>query len=382
MTGVQTCALPILPWAAAGGAVASPKALEEACAAAGIAAPVSTADDAPELEAWLAEHAGKPAAAWVGAMQEWRRANRALRVLETMLARVKADGRVEAHLKYFGASTGRWSGGHGLNFQNLNSDTTLVDMRGCLVAPAGKRLAVIDLAQIEARVLLWMVGDSKTLALVRQGMSVYEAHARATMGWTGGPLKQENPKLYKLAKARVLGLGYGCGKDKFVRVAKVMAGLDVSPEEAAQVVDDYRRANPGIPQFWRTLQGALEAHDGGTFSLELPSGRDILYRRCNAEAGTAEQIKDERPGKVYGGLLCENAVQAVARDLFADRLLALVGAGFKPVLLVHDEYVLEVDAATAEQDLQTAIHIITTPPHWAAGLPVECEGQLMERYAK
>ena len=72
----------------------------------------------------------------------------------------------------------------------------------------------------------------------------------------------------------------------------------------------------------------------------------------------------------------------MARDLFADRLLALVGAGFKPVLLVHDEYVLEVDAATAEQDLQTAIHIITTPPHWAAGLPVECEGQLMERYAK
>jgi len=40
-------------------------------------------------------------------------------------------------------------------------------------------------------------------------MSPYEAHARATMNWTGGDLKKENKAMYALSKARILSLGYG-----------------------------------------------------------------------------------------------------------------------------------------------------------------------------
>lgn len=381
LCGLVASAAAQVPWGQSG-VVASPKALADACTMAGVPPPPSTAEDDPELDAWLHDHSGKDVAGYVRAMQTWRKANRAQKVLETMLARVMGTGRIEAHLKYFGAFTGRWSGGNGLNFQNLNSDTSLVDLRGCLIPAPGHTFAVIDLAQIEARVLLWLAGDSKTLDMIRQGVSVYEAHARRTMGWDGGKLKVEDPRLYRLAKARVLGLGFGCGRNKFKLVAKAMAGLDLTDETAAQTVDDYRESNPGIVKLWADYEAAFKHHHGATFHLDLPSGRYLTYRKVDAHNGVAEQIKNDPPSNIYGGLLVENLVQATARDLFADRLLALVDAGYKPVMLVHDEYVLEVDEATAGQDLKRAMDIIQSPPRWADSLPVECEGSLMDRYAK
>ena len=88
-------------------------------------------------------------------------------------------------LKYFGASTGRWSGGGGLNMQNYNRKPAEgVDLRRCIVAPPGFRLAVVDYSQIESRVLLFLAGDVVTLDLFRANpeADAYEIHARATMG--------------------------------------------------------------------------------------------------------------------------------------------------------------------------------------------------------
>jgi hypothetical protein len=40
---------------------------------------------------------------------------------------------------------------------------------------------------------------------IAAGESIYEVHARKTMGWKGGNLKKENPKKQFFAKQRVLG---------------------------------------------------------------------------------------------------------------------------------------------------------------------------------
>lgn len=375
-------ALAGIPWAASSPPT-SPKQLAAACGLEGIRPPSSTDEDSPAYMSWAAEHGDTTAGGWVRSMQAYRRANRAALVLEAMFARLKPDGRMEAHLAYWGASTGRWSGGgNGLNLQNLNSDSDICDLRGCIAAPPDNALLVLDLAQIEARVLLWLAHDEKTLDLVRQGVSVYEAHARATMGWAGGTLKTENPATYKLAKARVLGLGYGCGAGRFAHVAKIMADLDITEKQAAETVDAYRATNPGITALWGKLGREFQECDGGTYALRLPSGRSLIYRNVNALEGTAEQIKGEKPAKIYGALIVENLVQALARDLFADRLLALAQAGFRPVLLVHDEYVIESPATGKETALADAIRIIEQPPSWAVGLPIGVEGKILGRYAK
>jgi hypothetical protein len=55
--------------------------------------------------------------------------------------------------------------------------------------------------------LAYLAGDTKFIQKIREGFGPYEAAARATMGWTGGALKKENPQMYLLSKARCVAEG-------------------------------------------------------------------------------------------------------------------------------------------------------------------------------
>lgn len=188
----------------------SPIQLRNACMKAGIPAPESTAKNDEGFIKWAATYAEK--APFVGAVAKYRSTNRTLAVLEAMQSRY-VDGRLRYGLKYFGANhTGRWSGDSGWNAQNQPRDEVDgVDVRGLLMADPDHHLVIADYAQIEARVLLWLAGDEDQLQLIREGMCVYEAHARKTMGYTDArSLKQaakDDPAFFKLrqySKARCL----------------------------------------------------------------------------------------------------------------------------------------------------------------------------------
>lgn len=161
----------------------------------------------------------------------------------------------------FTGNTGRWAGDAGWNLQNQPKSPLFVlpdgtfelrpdrmkeldyqfetgtlteaqalDVRGLITARPGFKLVMSDLAQIEPRVLNWMAGNQPLLQLVAAGMSIYEAFARTAMGWTGGELKKEDKKLYQLCKVMVLGLGYGCGWNKFITIA-AQYGIDLTEED-------------------------------------------------------------------------------------------------------------------------------------------------------
>lgn len=65
-------------------------------------------------------------------------------------------------------------------------------------------------------------------------------------------------------------------------------------------------------------------------------GESILYR--GTEQGSRKWGKLE----TYGGKLVENIVQAVARDCLAAAMLRLTEAGYKIIMHIHDEVVMEV----------------------------------------
>ncbi len=402
----------------------SKKALALECRKRGIPVPTSLDKNNKDFIAWNEKYGDQMPAAAV--MQDVQRINKHAKTLLAILDRCMDNDRINYSTKYFGATaTGRFSGDGGFNVQNLPRQTKYgLNLRSCIRAGKGKTLIVADLAQIEARVTPWLVGDTGTIDLINQGISPYEAHARLTMGWDGGSLKEKDPELYMLAKVRVLQLGYGSGWAKFADTVKLygqqsILDRDYSIEDQARFkkfagtyqpgkaclypelsaydrrqwinafiqVDDFRQKNPKIVDTWKKHDVAFKkvANDGGDYSITIPSGREIKYFRCRHESdGTtaATEKGSVRRSYYYGAQLFQNAVQATARDLFALILVRLHQAGFKVIMHVHDEVVIEHDEKYAKAALADALTIMAIRPEWALDLPIEAEGIVTKEYTK
>ena len=375
----------------------SPKKIRMQCRLEGIPSPSSFAEDSEECQEW--EEAYGDEYAFVRVLRDWRKAHSLHGKLERIKSRLRVDPthpRTEADnfpytIKYFGAHTGRFSGDGGFNMQNIYSkEREGYNVRHMFIARPGKKLLIVDYAQIEARILLWFANDLKALELIRNGQSVYEVHARTTMGYElDEDLKTFDPLLYKLAKARVLGLGYGCGAKTFQKVALNMAGLDLSPEECLETVQGYRAANRPITSFWSRLDGLLRGALNSKerkLSLGLPSGREMNYYNVAALDGKITVQPGLRANRVgtWGGKLTENVVQATGRDILADGWLNIAKTFTDPEELrllfhVHDEFVFEVNP---DIDVSRVESVLTQPPSWALTLPLDVESELVDHYLK
>lgn len=366
----------------------SPKQIAKYCSDYGIPKPKTTNAKDPKFEKWFEDYGDK--APFVKAVQLFRRLNKLLKTVQTIIKRTDEHGRMEYGLFYFGAHTGRWSGSGGLNMQNIHRDAikvgrTTVDIRSLIIPAPGKKFAVVDFAQIECRVIFYLANDEAFLQECEK-KSPYQAHAELTMGWKGGLLKKEDPDLYQLAKARLLGLGFGCGAAKFVDVARILAGLKITLAEAEQCVRDYRESNPKITRLWSQLNDSYKRSLHDTYEVELPSSRCLTYYGVVREEGKrfgyeykSSTSMNGNKYKFYGGKLAENLVQACARDVLRDCILRVEDSGFKVVMHVHDEIVVEVDDSS---ELATIEKLMKVVPEWLPGLPLDCEGAVMERYTK
>lgn len=404
--------------------VYSKKAMAIECRKAGVEPPKSLAQGSEDLANWIKEHGDK--LTFVAAMQNYNRINMHLSRLRALEARLMADGRMSYGMKYWGADvTGRWSGDAGFNVQNMPAESKYgVNIRNMITAPEGYKYVVADLANIEPRITAFVTEDLETLDLIRGGMSIYEAHARQTMGWTGGKLKEEDPELYALAKVRVLQLGYGSGWFKFAETVKQYGQhhiLDNDFSRADEIrfiefakayqpgkasmyptlpteerrlwvnafiqVSDFRDKNPSITNLWKSLDRELKttANDGEDFEVPVQSGRSLKYFRCRHEPDgvtVATQKGSIRRVKSYGANVFQNWIQGLARDCFAHCLREIEKAGFRVVLHVHDEVVVEVEEAYAEEAMSAIQKLMSQPPEWMKSVPLEAEAFITEEYCK
>lgn len=378
-----------LPWANDDhtGQLLKVSELARACRDAGIPVPQSTSEDDPACARWEEEYGEK--FPWVAAMRDWRKANMLFSKMEILWKRKRPDGTVPFGLKYFGAQTGRWSGESRFNFQNLpKAEIHGIDLRACIIPRSGKKFIISDLAQIEPRVLAWIAGDEQLLDAVRHGYGIYEAFAVASGLWKGdkGTLKKRDSAKYALAKAQVLGLGYGCGYKKFVLVSKLMAGLDLDEARSKTIVEDYRRKNQKVVSLWNKLERTFRGSQGEDCHIELPSGRNQKYFGISSQMG--QHGKPDWRASVnmggpkfpfWGGKLTENLVQATARDVFGECLLRLEDAGLSILAHVHDEVILEVDRDVEVADVN---RLMAVTPDWLEGCPIEAESHEAECYKK
>lgn len=84
---------------------------------------------------------------------------------------------------------------------------------------------------------------------------------------------------------------------------------------------------------------------------------------------------------MYGGKWSENIVQAICRDLLYTALVRCDKYGLPIIAHVHDETVGEY-GENARNQLQAQCILMSHPPKWADGFPIEVEGYLSKRYLK
>ena len=84
--------------------------------------------------------------------------------------------------------------------------------------------------------------------------------------------------------------------------------------------------------------------------------------------------------ETYGGKICENIVQATARDCLRDAMLRVEAAGYETVMHIHDEIVIE--APELQGSLQEILDIMALPLPWAPGLILKGAGFEANYYQK
>jgi DNA polymerase len=300
-------------------------------------------------------------------------------------------------------------------------------VRLCFRAESGKVLLIADYAGIEARGVAWCAGERRLLDLFAAGGDSYCDFAGTLFGRTiTRAMKRER----RVGKEAVLGCGYGMSPPTFAeRCAAKRVDLAAAGVTAEEVVEGYRDAYSAIAgtrvdygTFSRREGGLWQCVGGAAFSavahdvfgsagrcvfyreqdaliIRLPSGRQLRYRNARIEdrvPGYCRALNlPERPKPTlvydgpdtpgittYGAKLVENIVQAICRDLLVAALLECERQRLPVVLHVHDEVVVEVPAAGAEEVLRRLVVIMSTPPAWAEGFPVEVEGFVSDRYLK
>lgn len=356
-----------------------------------------------------------------------------------------ADGRVRGLLQFYGANrTGRWAG-RLIQVQNLprnyieNLDTarelvkkhnrrglellygniadTLSQLiRTAFIAPEGNTLCVSDFSAIEARVLAWLAGEQWRLDVFAGHGKIYEASASQMFGVPIELIKKGNPEYALRQKGKVAELA--CGYQGSVGALKAMGAdkMGLSDDHLQDIITRWRQANRRIVDFWYQVeQAALSVmntaqpvglNHGIIFALEgnavygndfltvrLPSGRKLFYPAPYlAENQFGKQAVHYRAlgvnnkwstNSTYGGKLVENITQAVARDCLALALRRLVEAGYKPLMHIHDEVVLEVpESQMNENELDRINEIMCKPIPWAEGLKLNAAGFVSKYYMK
>ena len=349
-----------------------------------------------------------------------------------------ADGRIRGMFRYHAASTGRWSSTI-VQLQNLyrgdlkpedvetalecyrSGDLDTLEwafdelpiakvfastVRGMIIPADGKQLISADYSQIEARVLPWLAGQQDKVTAMREGRKLYEAAASRMFGVDEAAVTPQQRLLGKICE---LACGYQGGEAAVIRTAK-MFGVQLgeldghSAKKAAALVAQWRIANERIVKFWWALDKAFRqavlnpgtvtrAGDfiklrvkGEFLQIRLPSGRYLSYFRPRVDEegrlrywGIDTFTRRYQETDTYGGKLCENVTQAVARDVLVEAMLACEDEGVLALIgTVHDELLGE---GTAKQ-LQALLAIMRRPVSWAKGLPLDATGYCDVRYKK
>lgn len=298
--------------------------------------------------------------------------------------------------------------------------------------------AVCDLSAIESAVIAWITNCTRMLNVFGDGRDPYKDFGVDLYRVS----YQEVTSLMRgICKPAVLGCGFGLGGGKLFEGKRTGLwgyaegmGVDLSLEDAHKQVKLFRTIYPEIPAFWKECDRAMElACEGRTvnfrnmllfkktgdyMTVQLPSGRTMFYYKPMIKEikfpGKPVQetyfVNDERvtrtiPGEPYyankftcmgmsqitkrwgrivsgGPKLCENFVQAIARDVLSAGMHRAHKAEINIVGSVHDELITLRRRGDNRHDLAELRDCMTFKEAWMDGLPLKAAGYIGRMYRK
>lgn len=246
-----------------------------------------------------------------------------------------------------------------------------------------------------------------------------------SMGWekfAGELLKGmlgSAPVQFTMTEARKFGVdveafaaresGFGARKTTNAeRVRKMKSRLGFMPllihcAVADHFVRMYRNASGGIVRLWRAMDEII-----ATMAVPLAPGADpnevrmtfgvlkVIYQGIVKPNGLVMRYPGLRKTgdgfkylggksgrehvKIYGGLLTENCVQSLARDVVAEQALWIRADGYRLGTTTHDEVVAVPPEHDAERCLDKMKQRMKVPPAWCLDLPLNVSGGFGRSY--
>jgi len=244
-------------------------------------------------------------------------------------------GRIHAHFRQIGASTGRVSCSEP-NLQNIPKDSAF---RACVRAPGGRVMVTADYGAAELRILAQASGDATFLEAFNKGEDL---HSLVASQMFGKPVsKSENPELRTRAKAINFGLVYGMGAGGLANQ------VGCSIDDAERLLERYFRQYPAVRRHLdQSVKRALK--DGCARTL---TGRRLWFRREDLESPDAQS----RIGRVAKNMPIQGTSADITK-LAMGRLHELLQSEAPDAAIVncvHDELVVECSDGEAVAKLVT-----------------------------
>ncbi|MBK9964736.1 MAG: DNA polymerase I [Holophagales bacterium] len=268
-----------------------------------------------------------------GLVLEWRELSKLKGTYVDALPRHLAkDGRIHTRFDQAVAATGRLSS-NDPNLQNIPVRTAAGRaIRKAFVAPPGRLLVAADYSQVELRLLAHLSGDAALIEAFRRGEDIHRATAAKIFGIDPGLV---SPDQRRGAKTINFGILYGMGPF-------ALAGQLGVPQGAAKsfIASYFER----FPSIRACLDGILaRARETGATETILGRLRPIpgIVDRNHAVRANAERMAMNAPFQGAAADLIKKAMVVL------DRRLSSAYPSARMLLQVHDELVLECDAADA-----------------------------------
>ncbi|HEX8708079.1 MAG TPA: DNA polymerase [Pyrinomonadaceae bacterium] len=270
-------------------------------------------------------------------------------------------GRIHADFRQIGAPTGRMA----CTNPNIQQVPHSIEYRRCFRAPEGRKLVISDYSQIELRILADFTGDQGFIDAFNSGADLHRVTAAQVFGV---PLAEVTKEQRDFAKRLNFGVVYGIGAQRF----STMTGL--TQTEAEDILRRYFATYRQLDTWLReAAQRAVRERTARTASGRLARFRfDPDDRQAMSLA--------QRNGK-------NTPIQGSSADILkrALRLLhdKLQGTSACIVNIVHDEIVVECDAAEAEAIAKTVEDAMCAAgEEYVKRVPVKVETEVSDEWVK